>query len=212
VLGRKKDQTAPEVVPQAQDAPASTISSADVETAAGGVTSSGKGRPTPRRREAESKNRRPLVVNDPKAARAAQRKANAEARQRMNEAMVTGDEKHLPAQHRGEQRRYIRDYVDARWSLGEFFLPIAFVFVIATFVFGNDARFALPLLLALYGLVGVAVVDAVLVGRRIRKQLTAKYGADRVQKGGVMYAVLRSFQLRPTRMPKPQNKRGEYPS
>ncbi|WP_454294587.1 DUF3043 domain-containing protein [Salana multivorans] len=204
MLGRKKDQT-PEVVTQAQDAPASTISSDDV--AAGG-----KGRPTPKRREAEAKNRLPLVVNDPKAARAAQRKANAEARARMNEAMVTGEDKYLPAQHRGEQRRYIRDYVDARWSLGEFFLPIAFVFVILTFVLGNDPRFALPLLLGLYALVAVAVVDAIFVGRRIRKQLAAKFGAEKVQKGTIMYAVLRSFQLRPTRMPKPQNRRGQYPA
>lgn len=208
MLGRKKDQT-PEVVTQAQDSPASTISPDDV---AAGVPAGSKGRPTPKRREAEAKNRRPLVVNDPKAARAAQRKANAEARARMNEAMITGEDRYMPAQHRGEQRRYIRDYVDARWSLGEFFLPIAFVFVILTFVLGNDPRFALPLLLGLYALVAVAVVDAIFVGRRIRKQLAAKYGAENVQKGGIMYAVLRSFQLRPTRMPKPQNKRGQYPA
>lgn len=196
MLGRKKDQT-----PQTVTPPESAV-----------VEEAGKGRPTPKRREAEAKNRRPLVANDPKAARAAQRKANAEARQRMNEAMVTGEERYLPAQHRGEQRRYIRDYVDARWSLGEFFLPIAFVFVILTFVLGSDPRFAVPLLLGLYGLVAVAVIDAIFVGRRIRKQLAAKYGPGGVQKGTIMYAVLRSFQLRPTRMPKPQNRRGQYPA
>lgn len=198
VLGRKKDQ-----VPETVARDAATVTPTD---------DAGKGRPTPKRKEAEAKNRRPLVANDPKLARAAQRKANAEARQKMNEAMITGDERYMPAQHRGEQRRYIREYIDARWSLGEFFLPIAFVFVILTFAFGGDARFALPLLLGLYALVAVAVIDAVFVGRRIRKQLAAKYGAANVQKGAIMYAVLRSFQLRPTRMPKPQNNRGQYPS
>lgn len=173
-----------------------------------------KGRPTPTRKEAEAKNRRPLVASagDPKAARAEQRKANAEARARMNEAMNTGDERYMPVQHKGVQRRYIRDYVDARWSLGEFFLPIALVFVVLTFVVGQNPNVALPLLLAMYLLVIIAVVDSVLAGLRIRKRLRTKFGEDKVQKGGVMYAVLRSFQMRPTRQPKPQVKRGEFPA
>lgn len=172
----------------------------------------GKGHATPTRREAEAKNRRPLVQNDPKTARAVQRQRNAEARAKMNEAMVTGEEKYLPAQHRGPQRRFIRDYVDARWSIGEFFLPIALVFVVLTFLVGQRPEWALPLLLGLYGIVGLAIADAVIMGRRVRKRLREKYGEAHLQKGGVMYAVLRAFQMRPTRMPKPQVKRGEFPA
>jgi hypothetical protein len=48
--------------------------------------------------------------------------------------------------------------------------------------------------------------------RRIKGRLTAKFGADRIPSGATMYAVMRAFQLRPTRMPKPQVKRGDYPS
>lgn len=173
---------------------------------------SGKGRPTPTRKEAEAKNRRPLVTNDRKAARAKQRSANQQARIQMDQAMRTGDERHMPAQHRGPQRRYVRDYVDARWSLGEFFLPIAMVFLVMTFVWGSQPQWALPLLLILYGIVAIALIDAVLLGRRIRAKLTERYGKENLQRGIVMYAVLRAFQLRPTRMPKPQVKRGEYPT
>lgn len=201
MFGQKKDkgQDAPTPVSDAEDAPVTGAQA-------------GKGRPTPTRKEAEAKHRRPLVVNDRKAARAEQRKRNTEARAKMNEAMVTGDDRYMPHQHRGEQRRYIRDYVDARWSLGEFFLPLAFVFILLTFVFGNDAQVAVPMLLTLYLVVGLAILDSVLLGRRIRKRIVAKWGADQLQKGGVMYAAIRSFQMRPTRMPKPQVKRGQFPA
>lgn len=201
VLGRKKD------TPDDSLAPPSTISADDV----GQIDVTGKGRPTPTRKEAEAKNRRPLVQSDPKIAKAEQRKASSEARTRMNEAMVTGDERYLPLQHRGPQRRFIRDYIDARWSIGEFFLPIAFIFVIGTLLVNNRPEFAFPLIIALYSIVAIAIIDAVLVGRRVRKRLAGKFGEEKLQKGGVMYAVMRSFQMRPTRMPKPQVKRGEFP-
>jgi len=44
------------------------------------------------------------------------------------------------------------------------------------------------------------------------KQIIEKFGPDHVPSGGAMYAVMRTFQLRPTRMPKPQVKRGAFPS
>lgn len=203
MFGRKKDSTL---------TPGSTTKAEDVGSLDAAMdAAAGKGRATPKRREAEAKNRRPLVHNDPKLARSEQRKKNAEARAQMNAAMVSGDDRYLPAQHKGAQRRYIRDFVDARWSLGEFFLPVAFVFVIGTFVVGNRPEFALPLILALYGLVAIAVTDSVLMARRVRKRLRESFGEDKVQRGSIMYAVLRSFQMRPTRMPKPQVKRGQYP-
>ena len=63
-----------------------------------------------------------------------------------------------------------------------------------------------------YGLIAVAILDAILMWRRIKGRLTAKFGAGRVPSGAAMYAVMRAFQLRPTRMPKPQVKRGDYPT
>lgn len=170
----------------------------------------GKGRPTPKRREQEARNRRPLVGKDPRLARKEQRKRNAEQREAMNQAMLTGDERNMPYQHRGSQRRYVRDYIDARWSIAEFFLPIAIVFVIATFALGNNPNFALPLLVLLYGIIIVAVLDSYLAGRRARNRLRERHGE--AQRGTIMYAVMRSFQLRRTRMPKPQVKRGQFPS
>lgn len=195
VFGRKND-------PSADIAPDSTSSQA---------SGSGKGRPTPTRKEAEARNRRPLVVNDRKEARARQRRANAEARTKMDEAMRTGDDRHMPNQHRGPQKRFARDYMDARWSVGEFFLPIALVFVVLMFVVSNQPQLAFPLLMILYGLIFLGLIDAIIAGRRIRRRLLERYSESEV-KGIRRYAAICAFQLRATRMPKPQVKRGQYPT
>ena len=58
----------------------------------------------------------------------------AEARERARIGMANGEEKYLVARDRGPQRRYIRDFVDARFSVGEIMIPIMFVVIILTFV------------------------------------------------------------------------------
>ena len=47
--------------------------------------------------------------------------------------MQTGDERNMPAKDRGPVRRFIRDADDARWNLGEFFLPVAAIFLVIQF-------------------------------------------------------------------------------
>ena len=79
-----------------------------------------KGRPTPSRKEQQAARRQPLVVSDRKEAKAREREAMAKARERQNDALMGGDQRYLPAVDRGSQRRYIRDYVDARRNLGDF--------------------------------------------------------------------------------------------
>ena len=87
----------------------------------------GKGRPTPKRKDAQAQNLRPLVPKDREASRKA---AKARMRERENaeyDAMQKGDINHMPKSERLPWRIYIRDYVDARFNLGEFFIPVAFV-------------------------------------------------------------------------------------
>ena len=170
----------------------------------------GKGRPTPKRREAQARNRRPIVSADPKRDRKASRQAMREERAKMNQALVTGDERHLPPAHKGPVRRYVRDAIDSRRMLGEYFFPVTIVILIALFVFSNLAQeYATVVILVLYMFVLIAFGHSIWVSFKIKKELTAKFGDVR---GTHMYAIARSMQMRRMRLPKPQVKRGEYPS
>ncbi|RHA40316.1 DUF3043 domain-containing protein [Cellulomonas rhizosphaerae] len=172
----------------------------------------GKGRPTPKRKDAEAANKRPLVPTDRKSAGKANKSASREARNREYQAMQTGDERSMPPNHRGPVRRDIRDYVDGRWNLGEFFLPIAAVFLVLQISLANSAPdLAALAVIILYAYVIFAIVDGFIMWRGLRKRLRAKFGEDKLGRGLVMYSLMRSFQLRPTRLPKAQVKRGTKP-
>jgi Flp pilus assembly protein TadB len=169
-----------------------------------------KGRPTPKRSVSEAANKRPLVPSerDRKGAARASRVQLREQRVRQRQAMMTGDERHLPARDAGPQRRFVRDYIDARFNIGEFMLPlIALVFGL-TLIRVPSVILAATLLV--YVLILAALVDAFLVRRRLRQLLTKKFGE--MQRGSVFYAVTRSLQIRRWRLPRPMVQRGEYPS
>ncbi|KQS97045.1 DUF3043 domain-containing protein [Cellulomonas sp. Leaf395] len=170
-------------------------------------TDPGKGRPTPKRKVSEAANKRPLVAPTTKKASREQAKAQRDIEYR---AMQTGDERNMPAKDRGPVRRFIRDSVDARWNLGEFFLPMAAVFLVIQFALAKTG-FAVFAILALYVYIIAAVIDVWLMWRGLKKRLVAKFGIDQIPRGAAMYAVLRAFQIRPSRMPKAQVKHGQRP-
>ncbi|MEI2825359.1 MAG: DUF3043 domain-containing protein [Dermatophilaceae bacterium] len=169
-----------------------------------------KNRPTPKRRDAEAANRRPLVVTDRKAARAMEREQRRAAAVATRTAMMTGDESKMPVRDRGADRRYIRDFVDARFCLGEILLPVMLLSLLLSFI--RESWALLTVFILVYGMIALSVIDAVLMWRKLKKQLVAKFGADRLQRGNAMYAVMRAFQLRRGRLPRPQVTRGQYPS
>ena len=91
-----------------------------------------KGRPTPKMKQAQAAGIRPLVPVDRKASAKA---AKARLREKENaeyEAMQKGDINHMPKAERLPWRIYIRDYVDARFNLGEWFIPVAFAILIVS--------------------------------------------------------------------------------
>ncbi|WP_308312282.1 DUF3043 domain-containing protein [Streptomyces sp. ICN903] len=168
-----------------------------------------KGRPTPKRSEAEALRR--AVAKPPadrkEAARRAREARRAElARQR--EALAGGDERYLPARDRGPVRRYTRDFVDAKWHVAEFFLPLAVVILILSMVPSMQVKNA-SLLLWL-GVIVMIVVDSVLTGFRLKKALAERF-PDENRRGAVAYALMRTLQMRRMRLPKPQIARGEAP-
>ncbi len=172
--------------------------------------SSGKGHATPTRREREAANLRPLVSSDRKAGNKASRAKIAEAREKARVGMANGEEKFLLAKDKGVQRRYIRDYVDARWSVGELIIPVMFIVIILTFI--NSPLVQTISILALWGFFLLAVVDCVAAGFAVQKRLATKFGAEKLQRGNRWYTAMRALQLRPMRLPKPRVKRGNFPA
>lgn len=171
--------------------------------------SSGKGRPTPTRKEKEAARKRPLVSSDRTEARRQARAQVQAQREKARIGMANGDEKYLPTRDRGPQKRYVRDYVDARFSAGEVLIPVMFLVIILTFFPQPEVQ--LIGIAALWVFFAVAVIDAVVLGFVLNRKLAAKFGADRVEKVR-WYAAMRAMQLRVMRLPKPQVKRGQYPA
>ncbi len=165
----------------------------------------GKGHPTPRRRDREAELKRPLVSNNRKEARA---KLNKE-RERARLGLAAGEERYLPQRDKGPQRKWVRDYVDARWNFGEFLIPIMFAVIIATFLPSQEAQ--LIAILALWAFFGLTILDAIYVGIRVKRGLGTKFGVEKVENGVRWYAAMRSLQMRGLRLPKAQVNRGESP-
>ena len=167
-----------------------------------------KGRPTPTRKEREAANKRPIVVADRSEARRVNRERDRIERAKVNAGYAAGDERYLPARDRGAQKRWVRDYIDARLSAGEFVIPVMFLVIILMYL-------PVPALssystIALLGYFGLVVIDSVVLGYTVRRKLAARYGEDKVEKVR-WYAAMRALQLRMMRMPKPQVKRFQFP-
>ncbi|MHA7295396.1 DUF3043 domain-containing protein [Arthrobacter sp. HLT1-21] len=168
----------------------------------------GKGVPTPRRSSQVAARKRPLVPDDRKAAKAAGRDAQRAERLKTRQALDTGDERYLPLRDKGPNRRYVREFVDARWNLGEFLMVAALVFVLLSFVPSMQVQ-AIALNAFWIGIIAV-VVDCFLLRRSLKKRLTAKFGEP--GRGDLWYGVTRALQLRRLRLPKALVKRGQYPA
>ncbi|MDQ0850170.1 hypothetical protein QFZ65_002108 [Arthrobacter sp. B3I9] len=199
VFGRKKEApTAQEIVDQ-QAAAASARDAA-----------SGKGAPTPKRSAQVAARKRPLVPEDRKASKAAERVAIQDQRLKMRQAMDTGDERFLPLRDKGPQKRFARNYVDARFNLGEYLMFGALVFVVVSLLVPASSDLMIYVLGAFWVMFLAVFVDAFILSRKLKTRLAAKFGE--AERGTVWYGSMRSLQFRRLRMPKPQVKRGEFPS
>ncbi|WP_235002090.1 DUF3043 domain-containing protein [Actinacidiphila paucisporea] len=163
-----------------------------------------KGRPTPKRSEAQQQRRK--AVNTPTDRKAAAKQAR-EARRvdlaKRREALANGDERYLPATHQGPVRKFTRDYVDSRYRVAEFFLPMAVLILV-----GSLMPAVQTLSLFLWVLVIVLIlVDSVITGFSLRRQLATRF-PDQNTGRAVTYGLMRTLQMRRMRLPKPQVQRG----
>ncbi len=160
-----------------------------------------KGRPTPSRKTAESK--RKVSTLAPVMGKEAKKREKQLARERRiaaREAYMRGDENALPLRDRGPVRRFVRDEVDGRRSIGEFFMPIIFIVLIFSVV--PNMTVNVIAIALMYSVLLYAVIDGFFLSRKLKKQIAVKF-PDANTKGLGMYGWLRSTQMRRLRAPKP---------
>ncbi len=168
-----------------------------------------KGRPTPKRSEAQTQ-RRSLAstpVNRKDAAKR-QREARRADLAKQREALASGDERYLPVRDKGPVRRFARDFVDSRFCVAEFFLPLAVLILVLSMLPSAQVK-NISLLLWL-GVIIMIVIDSVGISIRLKKRLRERFPNENLR-GAVPYALMRTLQMRRLRLPKPQVKRGEQP-
>ena len=167
------------------------------------VRNSGKGRPTPKRSEAQG--RRPGPPPPPpttrKEAYRRMRSSQAANRGTARAAAARGDENYLPARDRGPVRRLTRQTVDSRRNVGSMFLVIAALAVVSFFVRNAYVQTYTSLLLMVFFL--FFLVDSVFLSRRIKKAIAEQLPKES-PKGAVWYGVSRSTMIRRWRFPKPE--------
>jgi hypothetical protein len=178
----------------------------------------GKGRPTPKRRDAEGKRRGPAAP-PPRTQREAARLAKAnrpgkEERRRLAEErrqrMAAGDERYLMPRDRGPVKAYVRDVVDSRPHIMGLFMPLAIVVVLSLLVPVPAAQ----QYLSLFSLVALAtmIIEGIFLGVSVTRKARAKFPDEEI--GALStgwYAFTRASQLRRLRIPKPRVERGANP-
>ena len=182
--------------------PSATQQVIEPETPAKGE---GKNRPTPSRKEAEAARKARLKpARTRKEINAANRARRAEQGDKMRNAMKTGDERYLPLRDKGPVKRFIRDWVDARFTFAEIVLPVLIIALVVPYISMELAMYS-----QLFTLVVMATVIVNLVAMRflLRKELKRRF-PDNDLKGTTYYAIMRAIQVRPLRLPKPQVKIG----
>jgi Protein of unknown function (DUF3043) len=167
----------------------------------------GKGRPTPTRKEAEAAAKaRAKTPRTRKELAAAQRSTRSESSKNVRQAMRDGDERYYPARDKGPERRFVRDFVDARFSLVELVIPL----LVVTMILGYSGNRELARIgnILLLGTVVFVVMDLFLLRFRLRRELGRRFPGQ-TNKGLTYYAVTRSMQMKFMRLPKSRVRIGQ---
>jgi Protein of unknown function (DUF3043) len=190
---------------------------ATIKDAFGRSYTPGKGRPTPKRRDAEGKRRGPAPP-PPKTQREAQklaRKNRASRAERRREAaerrsrMAAGDDRVLLPRDRGPVKAYVRDVVDSRPHLAGLFMPLAGLVILSLVLQAQPmiqsyvSMFTMALMVAM-------ALEGVLLGRQVTRLARERFPKENISPLGLgWYAFSRASQVRKLRMPKPRVKRGD---
>jgi hypothetical protein len=199
---RRRSADAPELPDQAPESPPTTDEAAE----RAGLTQ-GKGRPTPKRSEAERRRRQPYTAPaDRKAASQQSRGRDRAARARRMEAARRGESWALPRKDQGPVRALARDYVDSKRTISEYYMFGVLVLLVLVFV--PSLRKSAVVDYAVVLLLVVIVIESMITGRRVIKLANQRFPGESTR-GVRLYAAFRSTQLRRLRVPAPRVKPGD---
>lgn len=156
-----------------------------------------KGRPTRSRAEAEAERMQRL---HPNLTKKEQRRANAQARSAAREAA-------WDRQQAAPERQLMRDYVDARWTITEFILPVMLVMIAISFAFARNVTVQMVVLVVMIALLVGWFANTWLMWRGYKRQALAR--VDRPNFRGVFMEMnSRMMTIRRFRRPLPRVDRG----
>lgn len=124
-----------------------------------------KGKATPKRKDAVAATKVNSITSPvTKADRSKNREALKASRAEARAAYMRGDQSALPARDRGPVKKFVRDYIDSRRSLGEYFLPLMVIVLVLTLVPSAEIRFLA--IIFMYGAMLYSVVYGFFVTKR----------------------------------------------
>jgi hypothetical protein len=166
-----------------------------------------KGKPTPKRSEAEKRRRQPYTApGDRKAAAQQGRDKDRSGRQRKMEAMRRGEDWALPRKDQGPVRALARDIVDSRRGISEYYLYGIVVLIFLLFVpalRGNPIIDYIILVILV-----VIVLEGWWVSRKVLTMAQQRHPGESTR-GLRVYTAMRGTQIRRMRVPTPRVKPGD---
>jgi len=185
----------------AQDSPGAQSPDGPADSKPRSPAEAAKGRPTPKRSQAEAKRRQPITGSRaPAAPRTKEEKAKARTtRATKYDAMKRGEEWALNPRDRGPARALARDFVDSKRRASEYYMYILIVLLAAVFLKKASAIIS-PLVLVL---IAVIAMDALLIRRSLRRLVAERLPGESTR-GLTTYAVMRALQIRRFRVPAPR--------
>ena len=116
------------------------------------------------------------------------------------------DENALSLRDRGAEKRFVRNFVDSRRSIGEYFLPVIGVVLVMSLI--PIGIFAVTGIIIMYTVLLLSIFDGYFLSRKIKVEVAQRF-PGKSTKGLGLYGWLRSTQIRRMRAPKPQIQRGD---
>jgi Protein of unknown function (DUF3043) len=181
--------------------PGTASEPAAAEPARPGVTPA-KGRPTPKRSEAEKQHRQPFGGQGGGRSAAPRSKEQGRAdRTRRTEAMRRGEDWALPRKDQGPVKALARDVVDGRRGVSEYYLYGIVVLIAALFIPALRENLVVDYVILV--ILAVIVIEGFYVSNKVIKLARERYPAESTR-GIRVYTALRGTQIRKMRVPAPR--------